>query len=179
MAVAMLRTPSAEDEEIVFCSHQKWLLIKERVLNMVEVKVNKIKANATLPVYMTAGSAGCDVIACLEKPMIVEKGQRVMVPTGLVMEIPVGYEVQVRPRSGLAFKKGLTVVNAPGTIDSDFRGEVMVLLINLGEAPIEIQHGERIAQFVLNKVEQINWTEVEKTSETTRGSGGFGSTGVK
>ncbi len=145
---------------------------------MIEVKVNKVKMNATLPVYMTPGSAGCDVIACLDKPMLVEKGQRVMVPTGLIMEIPLGYEVQVRPRSGLAFKKGLTVVNAPGTIDSDFRGEVMVLLINLGEAPIEIHHGERIAQFVLNKVEQIRWSEIDKTNETSRGAGGFGSTGV-
>lgn len=145
---------------------------------MVEVKVFKVKPNAILPVYMTKGSAGCDVCACLEKPMLVEKGQRVMVPTGLVMEIPVGYEVQVRPRSGLAFKKGLTVVNAPGTIDSDFRGEVMILLINLGESPVEIQHGERVAQFVLNQVEQIAWSEVAKTSDTERGAGGFGSTGV-
>ncbi len=145
---------------------------------MIEVKVSKSKKNAQLPVYMTPGAAGCDVCACLDNPMLVEKGQRVMVPTGLIMEIPLGYEVQVRPRSGLAFKKGLTVVNAPGTIDSDFRGEVMVLLINLGEAPVEIQHGERVAQLVLNRVEQMSWSEVDKTSETARGAGGFGSTGV-
>lgn len=144
---------------------------------MVEVKVTKVNPKASLPTYMTSGSAGCDVYAMLETPMVVKKGQRVMVPTGLVMEIPLGYEVQVRPRSGLAFKKGLTVVNAPGTIDSDFRGEVMILLINLGEEDIQIQNGERIAQLVLNQVAQIQWSEVGKTSETTRGGAGFGSTG--
>ncbi len=146
---------------------------------MISVKVAKVKSQAVIPQYMTIGSAGCDVMACLDAAMIVEPGKRVAVPTGLRFEIPMGYEIQVRPRSGLSFKRGLTVVNAPGTIDSDFRGEVMVLLINLGDAPVMIEPGDRIAQLVLNEVRQIAWEEVTVVSETARGEGGFGSTGVK
>ena len=143
----------------------------------VTVKVSKINATAILPQYMTVGAAGCDVSACLEKPIAVEPLQRIAVPTGLTVEIPAGYEIQVRPRSGLALKKGLTVVNAPGTIDSDYRGEVKILLVNLNPATVEIEPGERIAQLVLGKVEQIQWTESATLSETSRGAGGFGSTG--
>ena len=109
---------------------------------------------------------------------MVKPGERVAVPTGLSVEIPEGYEIQVRPRSGLAFKKGLTVVNAPGTIDSDYRGEVKVLLINLGNEAVEILNQDRIAQLVLQKVEQILWQEAQELTSTERGIGGFGSTGV-
>ncbi len=126
---------------------------------------------------MTEGAAGCDVMACLDKPLDLPVGAREAVPTGLKMEIPVGFEIQVRPRSGLALKKGVTVVNAPGTIDSDYRGELKVLLVNLGQLPACIEPGERIAQLVLAKVERSEWQEATELSETARGEGGFGSTG--
>lgn len=145
----------------------------------MQVKVNRVKTTALLPKYMTAGAAGCDVFSCLETALVVEPGKRAAIPTGLTVEIPLGFEIQVRPRSGLSFKQGLTVVNAPGTIDSDFRGEVMVLVINLGEAPVTIQHGDRIAQFVLQSVEQIEWVESSSLQVSNRGVGGFGSTGVR
>jgi dUTP pyrophosphatase len=145
---------------------------------MPEVKVTKLNPAAQVPRYMSSGAAGCDVMALLEKALTVAPGKRVAVPTGLAFEIPDGYEVQVRPRSGAAFKQGLTVVNAPGTIDSDYRGEVKVLLINLGEEAVTIAPGDRIAQLVLQRVEQITWRETAALGETTRGAGGFGSTGI-
>lgn len=145
---------------------------------MIRVKVKKEHPKAVIPSYMSVGAAGCDVNACLEAPIIVPVGARVAVPTGLSVEIPEGYEIQVRPRSGLAFKKGLTVVNAPGTIDSDYRGEIKVLLINLGNEPIEVLPQDRIAQLVIQKVDQIEWVESGELLETARGVGGFGSTGV-
>jgi dUTP pyrophosphatase len=145
---------------------------------MTEVRVTKVREGARVPSYMSTGAAGCDVSACLEAPMAIAPGKRAAVPTGLAVEIPLGYEIQVRPRSGLSFKRGLTVVNAPGTIDSDYRGEVMVLVINLGEETVEVQPGDRIAQLVLQQVEQITWREVNELAETARGAGGFGSTGV-
>jgi dUTP pyrophosphatase len=126
---------------------------------------------------MTAGSAGCDVKACLPQPLEILPGKRAAVPTGLAFGIPEGYEIQVRPRSGLSIKQGLTVVNSPGTIDSDYRGEVMVLMINLGAEPVRLTHGDRIAQLVIKKVEQIQWESVDDLSQTDRGAGGFGSTG--
>lgn len=147
---------------------------------MIQVRFNKINALAQIPQYMSEGAAGCDAYACLEEPITLNPGDRVAVSTGLAIEIPPGYEVQVRPRSGLAIKKGVTVVNAPGTIDSDYRGEVKVLLVNLDKNPVTIEHGERVAQFVVAKVEQIQWvpiSEEEALSETARGVGGFGSTG--
>lgn len=145
---------------------------------MIKVKVKKENANAVIPNYMSKGAAGCDVNACIETAVKIEPGQRMAVPTGLSVEIPEGYEIQVRPRSGLAFKKGLTVVNAPGTIDSDYRGEIKVLVINLGTETVEILPQDRIAQLVLQKVEQIDWMESDGLGETVRGAGGFGSTGV-
>ena len=130
-----------------------------------------------LPAYATFASAGMDVRADNPEPIVLEPLGRALVPTGLYLEIPVGYEVQVRPRSGLAAKKGITVLNAPGTIDADYRGEVCVILVNLSGEPFTVERGERIAQLVLARHEKIEWEEVESLSETDRGEGGFGSTG--
>ncbi len=131
-----------------------------------------------LPSYETAGAAGMDIRAAVSDPMTLAPGARALVPTGFIFEIPQGFEVQVRPRSGLAFKHGVTCLNTPGTIDSDYRGEVKVLLINLGEADFIIERGMRVAQLVVAPVVQAKVREAETTSETTRGAGGFGSTGV-
>lgn len=132
-----------------------------------------------LPSYETAGSAGMDVRAAVpeNEPVVLAPGARAMVPTGLSVAIPEGYEIQVRPRSGLAAKHGLTCLNTPGTIDSDYRGEIKVILINLGAEPFTIQRGERIAQLVLAPVTRLGWQEVGELGETARGAGGFGSTG--
>ena len=131
-----------------------------------------------LPQYETDGAAGMDICAALSAPLTIKPMQREAVPTGLTMAIPQGYEVQVRPRSGLAFKHGLTVANAPGTIDSDYRGEVKVILINLGDAPVKITHGMRIAQIVFAPVATAAPKIVTHLDETERGAGGFGSTGT-
>lgn len=133
-----------------------------------------------LPAYETAGAAGMDLRAAVQqdRPLMLMPGKRALVPTGLVMEIPQGYEAQIRPRSGLALKHGITCLNTPGTIDSDYRGEVKVLLINLGEEEFLIERGMRIAQMVVAPVTQVRVVEVREASDTGRGSGGFGSTGV-
>ena len=131
-----------------------------------------------LPAYETAGAAGADLRANLEEPLTLAPGARALVPTGLRMAIPAGYEVQVRPRSGLALKHGVTLVNTPGTIDSDYRGPVGVIMINLGDAPFEITHGMRIAQMVVAPVLQARFREVAELDHTARGAGGFGSTGT-
>lgn len=142
------------------------------------MKVSVVNSsNNKLPEYQTSNSAGMDVIAFLSKTIIIEPGKRVLVPTGLFIEIPIGYEVQIRPRSGLAFKYGITVLNSPGTIDSDYRGEIKVLLINHGETAFEVNSGDRIAQMVLSKHEEISWELVDELNITDRGSGGYGSTG--
>jgi dUTP pyrophosphatase len=132
-----------------------------------------------LPTYETIASAGLDIRANLTDSITLKPLERALVKTGLFLEIPVGYEAQVRPRSGLAFKNGVTVLNSPGTIDADYRGEVGVILINLSNENFLINNGERVAQLVFAKVEQAQWTEVEILSDTARGEGGFGSTGVK
>ncbi len=132
-----------------------------------------------LPQYATEGSAGLDLKANIESPILLESLERKVIPTGLFMELPTGYEAQIRPRSGLALKKGLSIPNAPGTIDSDYRGEIGVILINLSSQPITINKGDRIAQMVISKYEQINWQESTVLSESTRGIGGYGSTGKK
>src|SRR3989338_4993221 len=132
-----------------------------------------------LPSYETAASAGMDVRAHLEMPITLQPLQRGLVKTGLFLEIPVGFECQVRPRSGLALKKGLTVLNSPGTVDADYRGELGVILINLSDEAVVIEDGERIAQLVFAQVEQAAWEESTELSDTQRGAGGFGSTGVK
>ena len=137
------------------------------------------KSNHDLPHYETLASAGMDLRANLSKPRTLKPLERSIVGTGLFIELPVGYEAQVRPRSGLAAKKGITVLNAPGTIDADYRGEIGVILVNLSTEDFEIQNGERIAQLVIAKHERTGWIEVEALSETSRGEGGFGSTGVK
>jgi dUTP pyrophosphatase len=131
-----------------------------------------------LPAYETAGAAGMDVRAAVEATLTIAPGARALVPTGFIFEIPQGFEIQVRPRSGLAFKHGVTCLNTPGTIDSDYRGEVKVLLINLGEADFVIERGMRIAQLIIAPVVQARVTETATASETARGAGGFGSTGV-
>lgn len=133
-----------------------------------------------LPAYETAGAAGMDLRAALteDAPMTLAPGARALVPTGFVFEIPQGYEVQIRPRSGLAFKNGITCLNTPGTIDSDYRGEVKVLLVNLGTEDFAITRGMRIAQMVMAPVTQANVVEITEAGETARGAGGFGSTGV-
>lgn len=133
---------------------------------------------AVLPSYQTKGAAGADICACIETDVVIGVGERVMVPTGLFFEIPQGYEVQVRPRSGLAVKNGVTCLNTPGTIDSDYRGEVKVILINLGQKPFTVKNGDRIAQIVVSPVEQVSFCKVDVLSSTERGEGGFGSTGV-
>jgi dUTP pyrophosphatase len=137
------------------------------------------KSKHALPAYETKASAGLDIRANVEKPIVLKPLERVLVKTGLFFEIPEGYEAQVRPRSGLALKKGITVLNAPGTIDADYRGEVGVILINLSQEDFTIEDGERIAQVVFAQVEQAAWINVETLTETERGEGGFGSTGVK
>lgn len=130
-----------------------------------------------LPAYQSAGAAGMDVMAALAESVYLAPGARAAIPTGLSISVPAGYEAQIRPRSGLAFRHGLTVVNAPGTIDSDYRGEIKILLINLGAETIEISHGMRIAQMVIAPVVQASLQEVDSLSDTDRGAGGFGSTG--
>lgn len=142
----------------------------------MKVKVINNSSNS-LPEYSTSGSAGMDVRADINDPIIIPIGGRVLIPTGLHFQLPIGYEVQVRPRSGLAIKYGITVCNAPGTIDSDFTGEVMVILINHGNEPFTVNKGDRIGQFVLAKYETIEWKEVDELSSTERGEGGFGHTG--
>jgi dUTP pyrophosphatase len=132
-----------------------------------------------LPAYSTAAAAGLDLRANLDQPVLLRSLERAMVPTGLFMEIPVGCEAQVRPRSGLAAKNGLTVLNSPGTIDADYRGEVKVILVNLSKDDFTINDGERIAQLVIAKHEQAEWVEVDELIETDRGAGGFGHTGTK
>lgn len=144
---------------------------------MVSIKVRKLNERAELPQYMTEGAAGCDVMACLESAVTIKPLERAAVSTGLAFEIPAGFEVQVRPRSGLAIKQGLTVVNAPGTIDSDYRGEVKILLVNLGDAPVQIDPGQRIAQLVVQRVERADWSAVDALTDSARDTGGFGSTG--
>lgn len=129
--------------------------------------------------YETGSSAGMDIRASISKPITLGPLERTVVKTGLFLELPVGYEAQIRPRSGLAAKKGITVLNSPGTIDADYRGEVGVILVNLSNDPFTIENGERIAQMVISRHEHIFWKEVDELENTTRGEGGFGSTGTK
>ena len=137
------------------------------------------KSEHALPSYETIYSAGMDLRAFVPEPSTLKPLQRAIVKTGLFLELPIGFEAQVRPRSGLAAKKGITVLNAPGTIDADYRGEIGVILVNLSNEDFTIENGERIAQLVIAKHERASWEEVDVLEETDRGSGGFGSTGVK
>jgi dUTP pyrophosphatase len=146
----------------------------------VEVRIRRLAhaEGLPLPVYATDGAAGADLCAAVESAMVIEPGQRQAVPTGLVLEIPDGFEGQVRPRSGLAIRHGLTVVNAPGTIDSDYRGELKVLLVNLGTDAVSIARGDRIAQLVIAPVTCATFVETDDLTASDRGAGGFGSTGL-
>lgn len=142
----------------------------------VNVKVINRSKHA-LPHYATEQAAGMDLRANLGEPVVLAPGQRTLVPTGIYLELPAGYEAQVRPRSGLALKHGITVLNAPGTIDADYRGEVGVILINLGQTDFTVEDGERVAQLLLAPYVQVQWAVAEQLGETDRGAGGFGSTG--
>lgn len=144
----------------------------------MKIKITN-KSKHLLPNYETIAAAGMDLRANLTEPITLKTLERAIVKTGLFIEIPVGYEAQVRPRSGLAAKKGITIVNSPGTIDADYRGEICVILINLSHEPFVVENGERIAQLVIAKHERAEWQETDELSETYRGKGGFGSTGIK
>ncbi len=137
------------------------------------------KSAHELPNYETIASAGMDLRANITEPITLKSLERTIVKTGLFIELPIGYEAQVRPRSGLAAKKGITVLNSPGTIDADYRGEIGVILVNLSREDFVIENGERIAQLIITKHERAEWHEVQELSETSRGEGGFGSTGIK
>jgi dUTP pyrophosphatase len=145
----------------------------------VKVPVLKLPSGAGLPLpgYATPGSAGLDLMAAIERPLTIEPGNRLVVPTGIAIALPQGYEAQVRPRSGLAWEHGVTVLNAPGTVDSDYRGEVQVLLVNHGGKPVTISRGQRIAQLVVAPVSRVVWQEQAELVSSERGAGGFGSTG--
>jgi dUTP pyrophosphatase len=147
----------------------------------MRVRIQRLPAARDLPLpsHASAGSAGFDLRAAIAEDVVLRPGERLLVPTGLVLEIPAGWEGQVRPRSGLALRHGVGVLNAPGTIDSDYRGEVAVILVNLGEAPFSLRRGDRIAQLVIARVETVEWEEAETLAESGRGEGGFGSTGVE
>ena len=132
-----------------------------------------------LPHYSTPQSAGLDLRASLDQPVVLQPGERSLIPTGIKLALPPGMEAQVRPRSGLAYKHGVTVLNAPGTIDADYRGDIGVILVNHGEVAFTVEDGSRIAQMVLAKYEQVEWEEVRELTDTDRGDGGFGSTGIK
>ena len=145
-------------------------------MNSIEIKIINTSSNP-LPAYATTGSSGMDIRASLEQPITLKPLERTLVPTGIYMEIPHGYEVQVRPRSGLAIKQGITCLNTPGTIDADYRGEIKVILINLSQEEQVIQHGDRIAQLVVQKIETATLKQVEELAVTERNAGGFGHTG--
>ena len=149
-------------------------------MEKIDLKIKRISeefADIPLPVYQTEGSSGLDVRASVKEKVILEKGKVKLIPTNLVVEIPFGYEIEVRPRSGLAAKHGIGVMNSPGTIDSDYRGEVKIILFNFGENDFEINRGDRIAQLILSKVYKANLIEVKELSDSDRGEGGFGHTG--
>lgn len=145
---------------------------------MTNVNVKCVASKgAVIPEYKTAGAAGADLYALVESPVTIPAGKFAMIPTGLFFEIPEGYEIQIRPRSGLAAKNGVTVLNTPGTIDSDYRGEIKIILVNLSDKDFVVNNGERIAQMVIAPVTQASFTIVDQLSDTERGTGGFGSTG--
>ncbi len=146
-------------------------------MEKLEVFVSK-KDGALLPQYATSASSGLDLCAFLQEALIINPLERVLVPTGIFISIPKGFEAEIRPRSGVAYKNGVTVLNTPGTIDADYRGEIKVILINLGTEPFVIRNGDRIAQMVFRSVAQVDWKLVDALPETERGEGGFGSTGI-
>ena len=146
---------------------------------MTKIQIKKLSNAVLTPKYETPGSSGMDIAAHIEQDLIINSGDRALIPTGFSLSVPRGYEVQIRPRSGLAVKKGVTVLNTPGTIDSDYRGEIKVILINLSKDEFSVKNGERIAQMVVCPIKQVIVEEVKELTETIRGIGGFGSTGTK
>ena len=146
---------------------------------MIKIQIKKLSTSVSIPKYETPGSSGLDVAAYIENNIIIYPGEKAIVSTGFSISVPIGYEVQIRPRSGLAAKKNITVLNTPGTIDADYRGEIKIILINLGKEKFIIENGDRIAQMVVCPVVQADLEEVKELSNTERGSGGFGSTGAK
>jgi len=146
---------------------------------MIQIRVKKLHSQAIVPVYMTEHAAGMDLCTVVDEPVVLAPGERALLPTGLAMEIPPGYEGQVRPRSGLALKKGIALVNSPGTIDADYRGEIGIIIINHGSEPVEIMPGDRVAQLIVAPVTRAVLIEVEDLTDTGRNSGGFGHTGVR
>ena len=146
---------------------------------MTKIQIKKLSITVSIPKYETPGSSGMDIAAHIENAITINPGEKAIVSTGFSIAIPKGYEVQIRPRSGLAAKKNITVLNTPGTIDADYRGEIKVILINLGKEKFIIENGERVAQMVVCPVVQASLEEVKELSDTQRGSGGFGSTGTK
>lgn len=148
----------------------------------VRIEIKRLRPSppqGALPTYMTDGAAGMDVCADLDRDIQIAPLQRALIPTGIAIALPVGFEAQIRPRSGLALREGLTLLNSPGTIDSDYRGEIQIIVINLGEAPIVIQPGQRIAQMVVQRVVRVTWQEVNNLALTAREAGGFGHTDQK
>lgn len=146
------------------------MLTKVKIIN---------RSHHPLPTYETPGAAGMDVRAFLSEPIVLQPLQRALIPTGLYMQLPQGFECQIRPRSGLALRHGITIANAPGTVDADFRGEVKVILLNLSNEPFTVNDGERVCQMVITRYEKVGWEEVERIDETERGDGGFGHTGTE
>lgn len=148
-------------------------------MDQIKVKVKKTAGGEDMPLprYMTSGSAGMDLYAAVDGKEVLKPGEIRLIPTGLSIALPAGYEAQIRPRSGLALKHGISMVNTPGTIDADFRGEIGLIMINLGQEPFEINRGDRVAQMVINRITRAEFTEVEYLDETDRNDGGFGSTG--
>jgi len=144
----------------------------------VEFKIKKVREGAIIPVYQTEHSAGMDLHACIDKPITIQPMERVLIPTGLSIELPPGYESQIRARSGLSLKYGIAMGNGVGTIESDYRGEYGIILINFSDVPFVVEPNMRIAQLIISKYEHVNWQEVDSLSETKRGNGGFGSTGT-
>ena len=148
-------------------------------MEKLRIPIKRLEKDQTVPLpqYMTEGSSGMDLCACLDQDVKLQPGERKVIPTGLVVAIPEGFEGQVRPRSGLAAQHGIGILNAPGTIDADYRGEIRVILVNFGSEPFDIRHGDRIAQLVITRVCRADWREVEEVSPTARQGGGFGHTG--
>ena len=147
-------------------------------MNKLQVKIKKLRKNAILPEYQTKYSAGMDLHACIDETVIIKSMERTLIPTGLSIELPIGYESQIRSRSGLSLKNGIAMANGVGTIESDYRGEYGVILINYGKDDFHVQPGMRVAQLTISKYEHVDWQEVDKLSKTKRGEGGFGSTGT-
>ena len=146
---------------------------------MAKIQIKRFSKKVLIPKYETAGSSGMDIAAFVENDIVIQPGEKALIPTGFTLAIPKGYEVQIRPRSGLAAKKSITVLNTPGTIDSDYRGEIIVILMNLSKEKFIVENGLRIAQMVVCPIEQVTLHEVKDLTETKRGKGGFGSTGTK